>query len=59
LPDGKGAEEARVVGAYLRRRGTDARAVRLSSAVDLVDAVEKVAERFTDGFSEAEGTLEA
>jgi DNA polymerase-3 subunit epsilon len=59
LSDGKGAEEARVVGAYLRRRGTDARAVRLSSAVDLVDAVEKVAERFTDGFSEAEGTLEA
>ncbi|HKZ26313.1 MAG TPA: DEDD exonuclease domain-containing protein [Rubrobacteraceae bacterium] len=58
-PDEKGAEEARAVGAYLRRRGTDARAVRLSSAVDLVEAVEIVAGRFAETAGEAEGTLEA
>jgi DNA polymerase III subunit epsilon len=58
-PDEKGAEEARVVGAYLRRRGTDARAVRLSSAVDLVEAVEMVTGRFAETAGEAEGTLEA
>ena len=58
-PDEKGAEEARVVGAYLRRRGTDGRAVRLSSAGDLMDAVEKVAERIADSPDEADRTLEA
>jgi DNA polymerase-3 subunit epsilon len=58
-PDEKGAEEVRVVGAYLRRRGTDARAVRLSSAVDLVDAVQMVTGRFAETADEAKGTLEA
>jgi excinuclease UvrABC nuclease subunit len=58
-PDEKGAEEARVVGAYLRRRGTDGRALRLSSAGDLMDAVEKVAERIADSPDEADRTLEA
>src|ERR671920_2224598 len=58
-PVGKGVEEAQVVGAYLRRRGTDARAVHLSSALDLVDAVKTVAGRLTTGLGEAGGTLEA
>lgn len=47
--DEKGAEEARAVGAYLRRRGTDAKAVRLSSALDLVGAVQTVAGRLATG----------
>jgi DNA polymerase III subunit epsilon len=58
-PDGKGVEEAQVVGAYLRRRGTDAEAVRLSSALDLMDAVKTVAGRLATGVAEAGGTLEA
>ena len=58
-PVGKGVEEAQVVGAYLRRRGTDAKAVHLSSALDLVDAVKTVAGRLTTGLGEADGTLEA
>src|SRR5215203_5837478 len=58
-PVRKGVEEAQVVGAYLRRRGTDAKAVHLSSALDLVDAVKTVAERLTTGLGETGGTLEA
>ncbi len=41
---GEGADEARVVSAYLRRRRVDVEAVRLRSAADLVAAVERVAE---------------
>ena len=58
-PDGKGAEEARVVGAYLRRRGTDAKAVCLSSTLDLVGAVQTLAGRLATGLGETGGTLEA
>jgi DNA polymerase-3 subunit epsilon len=58
-PDEKGAEETRVVGAYLRRRGVDVEAVRLSSAADLVDVVGRVAGRYGEVVGGAEVTLEA
>jgi DNA polymerase-3 subunit epsilon len=45
LSDGEGADEARIVTAYLRRRHADIEAVHLRDAEDLVNAVVKVVER--------------
>ena len=41
---GEGADEARVVAAYLKRHRADVEAVRLSSPADLVDAARRLAE---------------
>lgn len=43
--NGKGADETRVVAAYLKRRQVEVEAVRLRSASDLVDAALRVAGR--------------
>jgi DNA polymerase-3 subunit epsilon len=43
-PGGEGADEARVVAAYLKRHRADVEAVRLSSPADLVDAARRLAE---------------
>ena len=42
---GRGADEARIVSAYLRRRQVDVEAVRLREPADLVGVASKVAER--------------
>lgn len=43
LPPGEGADDARVVAAYLRRRSTTVEAVRLDSVGTLLGAVDRVA----------------
>ena len=45
LSGGVGADEARVVASYLRRRQVEVEAVRLRGAVDLVDVAGRVAKR--------------
>ena len=43
--DGEGADEARIVAAYLRKRGEEAEAFHLRGTADLLEAVERVGER--------------
>jgi DNA polymerase-3 subunit epsilon len=48
LSDGEGADEARIVTTYLRRRHADIEAAHLRDAEDLVNAVVRVVERATE-----------
>lgn len=43
--DGEGADEARIVAAYLRKRGEEAEAFHLRGTADLLEAVERVGKR--------------
>jgi DNA polymerase-3 subunit epsilon len=54
--DEEGADETRVVAAYLRRRQVDVEAVRLWSAADLADAAGRVAERVAGAAVGADGS---
>jgi DNA polymerase-3 subunit epsilon len=54
-PGEEGADEARVVAAYLRRRQVEVEAVRLREPADLVDAVGRVAGQVTEVVVRADG----
>ena len=56
--DGEGADETRVVAAYLRRRQVDVEAMRLWSAAALVEAAGRVAERVAEAAVGANGILD-